>query len=84
MTYKIGNDLEEILDIVLKLKIPGLTKKTVTEGYELAVQREDWYGAPNTVWGLAGGLTEIARDLPNADERLAMETATGKFCEIAF
>lgn len=83
-THKIGNDLDEILDTVLGLKVAGLNRKTVTAGYELAQQREDWYGAPNTVWGLAGGLTEIARDLPNADERLALETATGKMVEIAF
>lgn len=83
-THVIGKDLDAILDAVVKLKIPGLGKKMVTAGYELAQQREDWYGAPNTVWGLAGGLTEIARDLPNADERVTMEAAAGKLMEIAF
>lgn len=83
-THVVGKDLEEILDTVLGLKIAGINRKQVTAGYELAQQREDWYGEPNTVWGLAGGLTEIARDLPNADERVAMEAATGKLCEIAF
>lgn len=83
-TYVIGKDLDAILDKVMGLKIGGLNKKTVTAGYELAQQREDWYGAPNTMWGLAGGLTEIARDLPNADDRLSLETTTGKLMEIAF
>jgi hypothetical protein len=82
--YKVGDDLDDILDTVLGLKIAGLNRKNVTAAYELAEQREDWYGAPNHLWGLAGGLTEIARDLPNADERVAMEAVTGKLCEIAF
>lgn len=83
-TYKIGKDLDEILDTVLGIRGTGLTKKAVTDGFELAKQREDWYGDPTTVWGLAGGITEIARDLPNADDRLAMEVAAGKMMEIAF
>lgn len=84
LTYKIGNDLDEVLDTVMGLRIAGLSRKLVTDGYNLAVQREDWYGAPNTMWGLAGGLTEIARDLPNADDRTTLEAATGKLMEIAF
>lgn len=83
-TYTVGKDLEEILDKVMGLRIGGLNKKTITAGYELAQQREDWYGAPNSMWGLAGGLTEIARDLPNADDRVTMEAAAGKLMEIAF
>lgn len=83
-TYKIGNDLEEILDTVMGLRINGLTKKTLTAGYELAEKRVDWYGAPNTMWGLAGGLTEIARDMPNANDRVELEAATGKLMEVAF
>lgn len=83
-TYRIGKDLDEVLDVILGLKIPGLGKRVVTEGLELAKRREDWYGDPYSVWGLAGGITEIARDMPNADERTALETATGKMMEIAF
>ena len=48
------------------------------------VTREDWYGNPHSVWGVVGGMTEIARDLPNADDRLALESAAGKVMEIAF
>lgn len=83
-TYTIGKDLDDVLDKVMGLRIGGLSRKLVTAGYELAQQREDWYGAPNTMWGLAGGLTEIARDMPNADDRTALEATTGKLMEIAF
>jgi len=82
-SYTVGKNLDEILDKVMGLRIAGLSKKLVTAGYELAQKREDWYGAPNSMWGLAGGLTEIARDLPNADERITLETTTGKLMEIA-
>lgn len=83
-TYTIGKDLDAILDKVMGLRINGLNRTNIKAGYELAQKREDWYGAPNTIWGLAGGLTEIARDLPNADERVKMETAAGKLMEIVF
>jgi len=82
--YVIGKDLEEILDTVMGLRISGLSAKMVTAAHTLATEREDWYGAPNTVWGLAGGMTEIARDLPNADDRTTLEATAGKIMEIAF
>jgi hypothetical protein len=82
--YVIGKDLEEILDTVLGMRLPGLGKSVVSDAYKLAEQREDWYGAPNTMWGLAGGLTEIARDMPIASDRVGLEATTGKLMEIAF
>lgn len=82
--YVIGKDLDEVLDTIMGLRIAGLSKKTITASYELAEQCEDWYGAPNTMWGLAGGMTQIARDLPNADARVELEAAAGKMMEIAF
>lgn len=83
-SYVIGKDLEEVLDTVLGLRIAGLGKNIVNDAYKLAEQREDWYGAPNTMWGLAGGLTEIARDMPIAADRVSLEATTGKLMEIAF
>lgn len=83
--YVIGKDLDEVLDTVMGLSSKhGLSRKMVTAGYELAEQRVDWYGAPNTMWGLAGGLTEIARDMPNAEDRVNLESATGKLMELVF
>jgi hypothetical protein len=83
--YVIGKDLDDVLDTVMGLSSKhGLSRKMVTAGYELASERVDWYGAPNTMWGLAGGLTEIARDMVHADDRTTLETATGKLMEIAF
>ncbi len=80
-TYSLGNTKDEVLDAVFNL---GVTKKAAAIAYDLAEQREDWYGSPRSVWGFTGGLTEVARDLPNADERVAVERQAGKIMQIAF
>jgi hypothetical protein len=81
--YVIGAKKEDVLDAIFKLKIGGLTKSVATQAYDLAEQRVDWYGAPNTAWGYAGGLTEIARDLPNASDRHQLDLAATKIMEMA-
>lgn len=83
-TMTLGATKDEVLDKVFGLRIPDVTRKVATAAYDLAVTREDWYGAPNTVWGFTGGLTEIARDLPNATDRVALDRAAGKIMQIAF
>jgi hypothetical protein len=84
-TFELGATKEEVLDAVFKLQIGGLAKKTVDQAYDLVDgQRSDWYGSPRTAWGLAGGITEIARDLPNADDRTAADRAASKVMQIAF
>lgn len=82
--FEIGATKEETLDAVFKLRIAGLAQKTVTAAYDLVdTQRADWYGSPRSAWGLAGGMTEIARDLPNANDRLALDKAATKVMEMA-
>ena len=79
--YKLGATKDEVLDAVFKL---GITRKVAQQAYAVAVENEQSYGDPNTVWGYTGGLTEVARDLPNADERVALERQAGKIMQIAF
>jgi hypothetical protein len=79
--FEIAGTKDEVLDAAFGL---GLTKKVAAAAYDKAVEREDWYGSPRSVWGFNGGLTEIARDLPNADERVALERTAGKIAQIAF
>jgi hypothetical protein len=81
--YVIAAKKEDVLDAIFKLKVSGLGKTVAGKAYDLAAQREDWYGAPNTAWGYAGGLTEIARDLPNASDRHALDCAATKIMEMA-
>lgn len=82
--YQIGASKDDVLDAIFKLKSPALTRKTIGQAYDLAEQRVDWYGSPRTAWGMAGALTEIARDLPNANERNALELGSAKVMEMAF
>lgn len=82
--YQLGKTKDEVLDAVFGLRVPQLGRKLIEQGYALAEKREDWYGSPRSAWGLAGGLTEIARDLPNADERVALDRASSRVMEMAF
>lgn len=81
--HVLGAKKEEVLDAIFKLKVPAITKALAGKAYDLAEQRVDWYGAPNTVWGYAGGLTEIARDLPNASDRHAIDCAAARIMDMA-
>jgi hypothetical protein len=80
-TYELGTNKEEVIDAVFGLKL--IPRKIVHEAYCLAEKREDWYGNPRSAWGMGGALTEIARDLPNADERVSLERAGTKVLELS-
>jgi hypothetical protein len=81
-TYQLGKTKDEVLGRIFNLKINP--KKTAEEAYALAEQHEDWYGSPRSAWGMQAGITHLARDLPYADERVALETAGKKVMELAF
>jgi len=80
-TRILGASKDDVLDAVFNL---GVSRKTAQIAYAIAEKSEDRYGNPNSVWGFTGGLTEVARDLPNADERVKLERQAGKIMEIAF
>lgn len=81
--YQIGTDKDDVLDAIFKLKVPTITKTIAGKAYDLAEQRVDWYGSPRSAWGYAGGLTEIARDLPNASDRHQLDLAATRVMEMA-
>ena len=74
----LGGDKAKMLDFVFGLNVTGLTRKMVTDGADRAEVREDRYGNPLSAWGLVNGITEVAGDLPFADQRQAMDIAAGK------
>jgi hypothetical protein len=84
MTLQLGKNKDEVLNKVFGLRVPALTKGVISDGYDRAVKHADWYGSPRTVWGLTGGITEVARDMPFTDDRVAVERATGKLMQVAF
>lgn len=76
--YALGVDKDAVLDMVFGLRIPQLSRKLIERSYDVAEQHDAWYSDPKTAWGLTGGMTQVARDLPNASERVALEVAAGK------
>lgn len=80
--FKLGSTKDEVLDAAFGLRV--ISRAKLEQAYDLAVAHSDWYGDPRSAWGLTGGLTEIARDLPNADERVVMDRAAGKIMQMAF
>lgn len=82
--FTLGATKDEVLDKVFGLKVDGMTRTLASQAYDRAVEREDRYGNPQSVWGFNGGLTEIASELPNASERVRIEKASGKIAQIAF
>lgn len=81
--FKLGKNRNEVLDAILQIRGQSFSKKFLDKTLDLAESREDWYGNPYTAWGVAGAMTEIARDLPNADERHSLEKASVKVQELA-
>jgi hypothetical protein len=81
-TYKLGTTQDEVLARLFGLNLAP--KKTIEAAYNLACKREDWYGDPRSAWGVSGGITEIARDLPNADDRVALDRVGAKVLELAW
>jgi hypothetical protein len=81
---KLGTTNDEVLAKTFGLRIAGLSQKNIKAAIDLSEKRVDWYGEPKTVWSMAGALTEIARDLPNANDRAALEKASGKVMDLVF
>lgn len=80
---QLGATKDEVLDAVFKLDT-GLSKARLSAAYVTAEEEEAKYGNPRSVWGYTGGLTQLARDLPNTSDRVAMERAASKIMAVAF
>jgi hypothetical protein len=85
-TLVIGNDKDEIVDLVFRTKkIAGLTKKNAETAYDLAEQyaESDGDGDPTTAWGYAQGLTRLSQTSKYADERTSLDRAAGQVLSLA-
>lgn len=80
--FMLGKTADEVVDFLFSKRLA--TKTLGRQAAELAEERRDWYGEPRSAWGVAGALTEVARDLPNADERTRMDRAAGQLMQMAF
>lgn len=77
---EIGQDKNSVVKELVKLHLPLLHEKASERVYDLAVEREEVYGNPRTVWSIGNVITEIGRDRPFADARRSyMEVAKKVF-----
>lgn len=82
--YEFTGTTDEVLDTIFKQIGQAIPKSTLAAGIEIAATSEDRYGNPRSAFAIVSGLTEIARDKVNADERVKLEKAAGKVAQIAF
>jgi hypothetical protein len=82
-TMVLADTKDALLDRVFGLRLPDVSRRTLNTAYEVAEAHEDWYGNPRSVWGYVGGLTQVARDLPNASDRVALEGASSRLMNMA-
>jgi hypothetical protein len=73
---------EDVLDAIFGLKVPGLSRTTIGEGYDAVVPDQD--GKPNTVWGLVQGITRYSQTVKHADTRTQIDRAAGRLLQATF
>lgn len=79
---EMGNTTEDILNNVFalatKVKAKELTQTRIKDAIKTAENRQDRYGAPNTLWSVVSGLTENSQFVKHADEKSKIDQAAGK------
>lgn len=68
--------IEAVLKFVRSKNLP-LSKPKLEAAYDVTEKHTDWYGAPNTVWGMVSGLTHASQGAFE-DEREVTDRAAGK------
>jgi hypothetical protein len=84
-TKVLGPGKDEVVEAIYTMprRPQALTQTILTQAYETAEKHTDWYGAPNTVWGMVQGLTQLGRDKKNGTERVAIDSAAGKLLKVS-
>lgn len=78
----IGETKEQVLDKLFNVRSLGLSRKTLTAGYDAVIEEQD--GSPRTIWGMVQGLTRYSQSTPFADERTAIDRGAGKIMDLDF
>ncbi len=79
----LGDKREDVISALFGKKLPGLTKGTIGEAYDLAAETPR-YGDPRSVWGVVNGLTEVSQRQDVAEDRVAIDRAAGRVLQMAF
>jgi len=82
MSTTIADTKEGVLDKLFGVRSLNLSRRTIEASYDAVVIDQD--GSPNTVWGMAQGITRHSQTLPFADKRTELDRAAGKLLEFAF
>jgi hypothetical protein len=78
----ISDTKEGVLDKLFGIRTLGLSRKVLDASYDAVMPAQD--GNPNTVWGMAQGITRHSQSLPHADKRTELDRAAGRLLEFAF
>lgn len=84
MRYTFEGTYDGVLDTIFKQVGQAIPKGTIGKAIDISDASEERYGTPRSAFSIVSGLTEIARDKVNADERVKLEKAAGKVAQIAF
>jgi Domain of unknown function (DUF932) len=82
METVIADTKEGVLDKLFGARSLGLSRKVLDSSYDAVMPAQD--GSPNTVWGMAQGITRHSQSLPHADRRTELDRAAGKLLEFSF
>ncbi len=82
--YEITGTKDQVLDTIFSQVGKDVPKNVIAQGIEIAAKSEDRYGNPRSIFAITSGITEVARDKANADERVRLEKAASKVAQIAF
>lgn len=78
----IADTKEGVLDKLFGIRTLGLSRKVLDASYAAVMPAQD--GSPNTVWGMAQGITRHSQSLPHADKRTELDRAAGRLLEFSF
>lgn len=78
----IGATKEQVLDALFGIKSLGLTRKALEASYDAVVPDQD--GKPESLWGMAQGITRYSQTIPFADKRTELDRAAGKLLDVNF
>lgn len=82
LQVEIAGTKDEVLDKLFGIRSLRVSRKTLLASYDAVVPEED--GDPNTVWGMAQGMTRHSQTLPYAEDRVELDRAAGRLMEITF
>lgn len=83
--HVIGENREEVAEILYNNKVVGLTRATIEEAYDAGVRFEHTANSPpNTTWNFVHGLTRYSQTMTHADKRSELDHAAGKLLQIAY